>query len=268
MTNSRKIDQVMASEFRYEDDQLVYSLNEYVEQQWIWDGKKVIRVDYRDENQYSENFFYDGRKLIKTTVPAYNLVSEFSYDGSLLEKIEISRDGNSVATLEFIHAGKVLDEIVCHRSVADSDMVWPMWSRYALAPICETRSAAKGGVSVHYKLTWNDENVERIDVSSDGIDPYTILLTYDNKVNPYSQLFGNHEMNESIFGFKMLSENNITSIVMPYPKQGIVHFDYSYSYDGDYPSSRNLTYSYPSLSATFDSVTLRVEKNEKYTYLL
>ena len=277
--NKRKIDQVLASEYLYEDDQLIYSLDEYVEQQWIWDGKKLIRIDYRDENQYSENFFYDGRKLIKTTVPAYNLVSEFSYDGRLLDNIEISRDGNRVATLDFIHADKLLDEIVCHRYVADTDMVWPMWSRYAFAPICETldahgdvggperRSAAKGDVSIHYKLIWNDVNVERIDVSGDGIDPYTILLSYDNKENPYSHLFGNHEMNESVFGFKMLSDNNITSIDMPYQNKGMVHFNYSYTYDGDYPTSRNLTYSYPSLSVTFDSVTLRVEKNEKYNYL-
>ena len=189
------------------------------------------------------------------------------------------------ATMSFIHDDDGVNEIVCRRIVADSDMLWPMWTpmplkvllgngvaeaigRDVAAQMKQTRSM-KSAAEVHYALTWDKdhESVVSIAVSGSVEKPYTITLSYDDKKNPYNQLFANHELNETIFGFRMLSEHNVTSIQKPYENNSEIDFRYSYTYDGDYPSSRKLNYKYLTRSVSSDSVTIRVEKSEKYIYL-
>lgn len=272
VSTNHKIDHVMAVETIWQDTTLFYEGEEFVAEQWVWDGRKVIRIDYRGEYQYSENFFYDGRKIKSTTVPAYNLRSEFQYDGRKLEQIDVFKKDKLSATMAFVHDDNGVSEIVCSTFEVDSAMLWPMWVPKPIKMMVGESVAKNIGSNalkeVHYRLTWdeNHKNVEKIDVSGNSIQSYSIKLTYDNKRNPYDQLFANHEINEPIFGFKMLSENNVKSIKMPYLNHGNVDFNYSYTYDGEYPSTCNLSYSYITLSDTFDSVMLKVEQKEKFFY--
>lgn len=283
--SQKRIDKVLAVENRIQESDTIFAGVEYVAEQWTWEGKKVIRIDYRGENQYSENFFHDGRKIVRTTVPAYYLRSEFKYEGRRLEQIEVFRRDKLSATMSFIHDDDGVNEIVCRRIVADSDMLWPMWTpmplkvllgngvaeaigRDVAAQMKQTRSM-KSAAEVHYALTWDKdhESVVSIAVSGSVEKPYTITLSYDDKKNPYNQLFANHELNETIFGFRMLSEHNVTSIQKPFENNSEIDFRYSYTYDGDYPSSRKLNYKYLTRSVFSDSVTISVEKSEKYIYL-
>lgn len=284
-----KIDKVIATENRWEEAEQIFAGDEYVAEQWVWDGRKVIRIDYRGDEQYSENFFYDGRKIISTTVPAYDLRNEFQYDGRKLDKIDVYKKEKLAATMTFAHNDDVIIEIVVKRVEVDSDMVWPMWSPMPLKmlvgksvanTICSNEimasdkrafnqpKSSNSDVETHYRLSWDKDhkNVEKIEVNGNGINPYTIELKYDKKINPYAQLYANHEINESIFGLKMLSENNVTFIRMPFNNLGVIDFNYTYTYEDDYPATCNLTYNYVSLSATFDSVTVRIEQKEKFFY--
>lgn len=281
----KKIDRVMAIENRYQDGEQIFAGTEYMEEQWTWDGKKVIRIDYRGENQYSENIYHDGRKIIRTTVPAYFVRSEFVYDGRKLNEIDVYMKERQVATLTFVHDDDGVREIVCRRNEPDSEMVWPMWApmplrvlvgsdvaqaigRDAASQLSSERCLTKSESEIHYALTWDNdhESVVRISVSGSVEKTYTIELTYDDKENPYDQLFTNHEINDPIFGFKMLSEHNVTSIRRPYENMGEVEFKYTYSYDGDYPMSRVLRYQYVTQTVESDSSVVRVEKTEKYYY--
>lgn len=282
--SKKKIDKVMAIENRYQDSEQIFMGDEYVAEQWTWDGNKVIRIDYRGENQYQENFFYDGRKIIRTTVPAYNLRSEFTYDGRKLEKIDIYQYDNLAATMGFVHNDDGVSEIVYRCIVFDSDMKCNVFAPLPLRVLVGSDAAqtigrdvekqmllnrsAKSASELHYSLTWdiNHESVIGIAVSGNVETPYSISLTYDDKKNPYDQLFANHEFDESVFGFRMLSEHNVTSISMPFENRGVVDFKYSYTYEEDYPSTRNLTYSYFTMGVLFDTVTIRVEMNERYYY--
>ena len=283
--SQKRIDKVLAVENRIQESDTIFAGEEYVSEQWIWDGRKVVRIDYRGENQYSENFFHDGKKIVRTTVPAYNLRSDFKYDGRKLARIEVFRRDKLTATMTFVHDDEGVREIVCRRIVADSDMLWPMWTpmplrmllgngvaeavgRDVAAKMTQTHST-KSDAEVHYALTWDKdhENVASIAVSGSVESPYVIALTYDDKKNPYDQLFANHELNETIFGFRMLSEHNVTSIRMPFNKNEEVVFRYSYTYDDDYPSSRKLDYKFVTRSVVSDSVTISVEKREKIIYL-
>ena len=278
-----KIDQVVASEERYQENELFYSTPEYVSEQWTWDDDAVIRIDYYLDNQYSEYFFYKRNRIICTRVPAYDLRTEFQYDGRRLEKVEVYRKDELAATMSFERDDRVMSEIVFRRIEADSNAEWPLWTPMPLRTVVGNdaakaigldvakqmqcgHSTAKSGNEVRYKLTWDNGNVVRIDVSGNVENPYSISLSYDNKKNPYEQLYANHELNESIFGFKMLSEHNVTHIHMPYQNWGVTDFRYGYTYEGDYPLTRKLIFNYRTQSISFDSVTIRVEKTEKYVY--
>ena len=272
VSTSQKIDHVMAVENIWQDTTRVFAGEEYVAEQWVWDGRKVIRIDYRGDYQYSENFFYDGRKMTSTTVPAYNLRSVFHYDGRELEKIDIFKKDKLSATMAFVHDDNGVSEIVCTTFEVDSSMMWPMWVpkplKMIMGEIMAKNIGSKTLKEVHYRLNWDEKhkNVVKIDVNGSSINPYSIELSYDNKRNPYDQLFASHEMNEHIFGFKMLSENNVLSIKMPYENHGYLDFNYSYTYEGDYPSTCKLSYSYVTLSSTFDSVMMKVEQKESFFY--
>lgn len=280
-----RIDNIVAEENHYQDTLLFASIPTYLEEDWQWDGNELYRIDYLGDHAYSENFFLDNRnRITQTTIPAYNIMTVFHYDGRKLDRIDIYNHNELYSDMRFVHNDKRLDEIVCNYYMADT-------SNPALVKICDPiaslfknkvgtihamestksieklmKANAKQTVCVHYSLTWDDDNVTAINCSGpDGT--YAITLTYDDKRNPYSQLFGYREITDPIYGFEMLSENNILTITMPYKDINNQLFTYTYQYDGKYPSRRTLTYSYPSINATFDSVTYKYERTETFNYI-
>ena len=281
-----KIDNIYAVENRYFDNQLFNSIENYLEEDWHWDGDELYRIDYRSDHPYSENFFYGShRRLERTTVPAYDIRSEFFYDGRQLDHIDIFRNDNPYMTLTLLHDDDRLYEIDClyHQTTADTASVALLPHTCPLAFLLGRQMAAqleadnrtrlrdmqmRGAKSntIRYLLTWSDDNVTAIDCIDDN-GTRRIALTYDDKINPYRQLFGYRELTDPLFGFEMLSENNITSIRMPYLFNQNQLFTYRYEYEDDCPSKRTLTYSYPAVNNTFDSVMFKYEKIETFQYL-
>ena len=288
LDKNHRIDQITAVDNHYQDDILIMTTDSYIEQKWNWDGKEVYRIDYHGgEHPYSEVFFCDNRhRIIRTIVPAYNIRSEFTYDGRKLEHIDIFDNDELYCKMVFIHDGKQLVEILCNY-YAVSDTNNPILAKIAnpltslvgddvadcLASECSKRLARQMAVSskssayVRYEITWNDDNPTRI-VCTDDDGTRTINVEYDSKDNPFCQLFGFREMNDPIYGFAMLSKNNVTSIRMPYRNNKSQLFTYRYEYDGDAVAKRWLTYSFPSIDyATLDSVIYKFEKSEQFSYL-
>lgn len=281
-----RIDGVDAIESGYLDNQLYYSTGDFVEEDWHWDGKMMYRIDYRGDHPYSENFFYDGRRLERTTVPAYGIRSEFFYDGRQLEHIDFFRNDSNYMTVRFTHDDGQLSEIVVDyfSNEVDTSVVAVAMHSNPLAALLGAELASKleaqsierfcasNGKGVRtrqtrYELTWTDNNVTAIKCTdADGVRK--IALTYDDKRNPYNQLFGYRELSDPMFGFEMLSENNITSIRMPYRFSANQLFSYSYEYDGSIPTKRTLTYSYPVVNGqNFDSAMYKYVKVETFKYV-
>lgn len=289
LDKKNRIDAVYVEERHYQDNNLYHNTGSYVEEDWHWDGKEMYRIDYRGEHTYSENFFYGSHRCLqRTTVPAYDIRSEFFYDGRQLEHIDFYREDDKYLTVTFLHDDDLLTEIDCQyyqlATEADSQIVAILHRHNPIAALLgaevhsklEAENAKRlaaqckrgeGSMLTRYELTWNDDNVSAIRcIDADGTR--NIQLTYDDKRNPYRQLFGYREVTDPLFGFEMLSENNITSIRMPYGRNDNQLFTYRYDYDGDYPTARTLTYSYPTTnSVTFDSVTYKYEKDEKFVYV-
>lgn len=281
LDRKQRIDFVSAVENHYENNALTYAIDNYTAEDWHWDGKKMYRIDYGGDHQYSENFFFDNHnRILRTTIPAYNIRNEFFYDGRQLERIEVFYKDEHYSTMSFVHDGKELTEIECSY-LSDIEPDNPILAKKS-SPLsllfgnkvgelfsntyCKTVRNGKSNASVHYSLLWNEDNVTTI-VYNDGENTYNIEVTYDDKRNPYNQLYGFREFSDPIFGFRMLSENNVTSIRMPYDGKNQT-FTYSYEYDGDYPSKRTLSYSYKSVNFyTLDSVMYKYEKAETFNYL-
>lgn len=280
----QKIDYVTAIENRYSgvENTLYYSTGEYTSEKWNWDGNEMYRIDYGGYNPYSENFYFDGRgRIMRTTVPAYRIRRDFFYDGRKLDKIECYVDDELFSNTSYLHGDGGLYEIVCtyydtgeEKKKSVCPIANPLYvilgheiSDAVSQEICRLSSSDKGSNSeVRYKLSWNDNNLTYIQcVTNEGT--VDISITYDDKRNPYRQLYGYRESDDELFGFKMMSENNILTIRMPYENRGMTLFSYDYLYDGKYPSQRRLSYSYEILNEnTWDSVTVTFEKVENFYY--
>jgi len=284
----RKMDNVVMTENRYNDGALYYTTGTYISEKWNWDGKEMYRVDYYGDSPYSENFFYDNRRrIVRTTVPAYDISSEISYDGRNIDHIDVYEAEQQLMRMDFVRGEKSINEIVCtyYKSVDD---VAKLGAIVRGVPVVSTLGAevvsavagndvrmmaqkgslsTKSGYTVRYALTWKDDNIVRV-VRNDGAESTVITLSYDDKNNPYSQLMGYRELDDALFGFGMLCENNVTLMSMPYENHGVVDFKYSYEYEDDYPVKRTLNYTYNMLSSeTWDSVSIRVEKIETMNYM-
>ena len=274
-----RLDNVVAIESRYIGNEQIYTTGTYSSEDWHWDGNEAYRIDYGGPGAYSEIFFYDNRhRIAKTTVPAFGIVSEFHYDGRMLEHVDYLKDGSLFSTVSFVHDDEQLTEIIRTTFVADSvvsrissSLISSFWGRCDVGQLAQqTRrtNSPKQTQTEHFQLTWSNNNVVAIRCS-DGVEAYDISVTYDDKKNPYSQLFGYHDMNIEVGNFKMMSENNITRIVMPYKNYGNTTFDFKYVYDDeDYPSQRTMSYSFPVINTdTWEEVSARCEFTETYSYL-
>lgn len=258
LVKKEKIDYVTTEETIYVGEAIFYHSDKHVSEQWNWDGNELYRVDYRGEKTYSELFYYDNRNRIRrTSIPAYRIVNEFYYDGRMLERIESYKNDTLFCTTSFVHTdgrmtgmkvrmlenGNVKMQEYANEGplkyLAGKEMAALLYSN-------SERKKGKGNADIEYTFLWQDNNVTRINCFS-GDENWIILLEYDDKVNPYNQLFGYNKMNEGIFGFEMLSKNNITAITMPYRFDENQRFTYTYDYEGSFPSRKVLSFSYMAL---------------------
>ena len=272
---SHCINDVVAVESRYMDEVEYYTTGTYVSETWNWNGKELYRIDYRGDHPYSENLFYEGSRLSWTTIPAYGIRMDYFYDGRKLDRIEVSKDDEPLCRWSFFHDGTTLDKIVCHQFSQSAPLpstnplscyLGNEVSSFLVAQCMAVASERKEESDMTYNLLWADDELKEIQCDV-GDTVWSIKLSYDNKWNPYCQLWGYREMNDPIFGFDMVSRHNVVSIEMPYNGRQSQLFTFSYEYEDDYPVKRILNYTYPSVNeTTWDSVDVRYQRIETIHY--
>lgn len=278
-----RIDQVVAEETMTMGEAQLYHYDSHVSEKWNWDGNQPYRIDYFDNKPCSENFFYDGRKIVRTTIPAYRIHNEFIYDGQKLERIDCFRDDTLVSCMRFYHTGKKITRIKWSlysdtpgetsrfsplRWLAGSPMAMTM-ERHNADILKRSNAKSIDTATATYTLSWNGDNVSRI-VCKEGNSEEAVWqadMTYDDKRNPYRNLFGYNEFNDELFSFDMMSANNILTISMPSDHSDSQLYRYSYKYDGKYPSERTLTYSYIGVDqSTWSETTFSFTRTESFIY--
>lgn len=277
LDHREKVSEVYATELIEHDGAQYHYLDTYLAERWHWSDNELIRIDYSDDATYCEWFYYDARgRLSYTTVPAYGIKNCFVYEGRKLARIDCYRNDELYETLRMTHDGSKLTGIECIPAVLDTKAVLPsqasplkMLMGNDIAVLIEASSGSKAKASgvTRYKLKWNDGNVVKMTCSEPDGTTWEARMKYDNKRNPYSEMWGHYEMSDPLFGFQMLSDNNLTELHIPFKRSQDQLIEYHYTYDGKYPTHRTTTYSYVALSElTWDEIVVKYTKEESINY--
>lgn len=223
---------------------------------WHWDGKKLSSIDYYTSSgalSYIYNFSYDGNQLTRVDCYAANYYIEFSYDAGRIKKFSTYSNGSLYLTGEAGYSNKKLSKMVLtyysKKGTAEEtpelaqvnanmlDLIIPCFDKEEYIKNVATKAVG----SAVYNFTWNGSNISE-QVFTSGSSRTTRKYTYDKKNNPYyGSLMAFYDEGPSVWG----SKNNIVSqIVTVQDNTGMdnTDFHYSYTYDGNWPTIQNITY--------------------------
>ncbi len=286
LVTKNRVSQVFTEERMMMGDVELYHYDRHLSEAWNWDGKELYRIDYHDSPPYSEVFFYEGKQISSTIIPAYRIRNEFLYDGRKLERIDCYQRDTLLYSCQFRHNdGKMTAmDVVYYASLEGTpfqkkacsvlfshvmgDVVGALVAEETVQTnVRRQKKGCKGNYVEHMEFVWDDDDVVVIRSRTD-MEEYEISLQYDDKKNPYSQLFGSREMWDGvILGFRMLSEHNVVSATFPPRANEPQYVNYSYRYDGDYPVRRTVTYSYVAASRQdFEETTYSYTRVDEYAY--
>ena len=119
----------------------------------------------------------------------------------------------------------------------------------AIAKISNTMrtNGAKAGMTIPIKLTWDGDNVSKMETSMTMMGMTMnaeVSFTYDNKKNPYQHfLFGMFGMLEDA-STAAFNKNNVVKAVSKESFMGgtsVSEMNYTYTYDGSWPTSQTMT---------------------------
>jgi len=220
-------------------------------------------------------YTYDDKNRI--TGMAYgDHVIEYAYnDDKKMSKITV-RDGNELeSTIEFGYDGKVVASMVI-TSYYDYKKCSEAWEMVLPRQIVKSLNMAHNDIQskdVHTEVTnltieWDGKNISQI-VSTEENTTVTTMYEYDGKTNPYLGMYGNINNGEVSFMSKnnvikatntrVTKENNTSTEVKTVD-------EYSYEYDGKYPTSVKSTEVYEqSFLGTKYTTTTVTTKTYEYT---
>ena len=268
--NKQRIDYISVDEKATLDGQPLYQYDSIKAEKWNWAGNELYRIDYRYSVTYSENIYYDNKdRIVRTTIPAYRQRNDFYYDGRQLDRIETFVADTLSTVLIFVHTDGTLTQIdrvdyninqtpntSTSQQLNNSTLSRLMGNDIAAAlDVAASRRFAKSKAktsTISYKLEWDDDdNLTHIAYNAADGEEH-IYITYDDKRNPYSELYTSYNLDQTLFGFAMLSPHNVLTIRMPYGVHQELLFSYTYQYTDDYPTQRKLHYSYTTSTSVTD----------------
>ena len=246
---------------------------------WTWDGKKLSKITFYEHSNVLEKadpvvsdvvtFTYDGKKVTRAE-GNYEYMT-FTYDSKELKSVEIydKEEANAlIAKFDFEHKdGKIVKINVTIEGDIDMDKsstvnlekvlfrnilpnVDNAEKTVAKINAVVSKSGAKAQMTVPFVLTWDGDNVSEMaaTITMYGISQTAkITYTYDDKNNPYQNyLFGMINMLDN-GDMATLNKNNVTKSVTTVSYLGQTdteEMNYTYTYDGKWPTSRTMTDTY------------------------
>lgn len=247
-----------------------YTLSRQLVEEWQWDGNELFRIDYsEDDATYSENFFYNWRhQIVRTTVPAYDLESQFLYSQGHLMKIDVTLKGQALYSIEFIRDKKHVTQIELVGSVDEASALHPRLLSHSVGPDVAqaiSQSLAHNPSSkseTHLALTWLDDDLAEI---SDG-QGHTIRYTYGTQANPLRQLYSLYALDNEVgnLDLSLLSKH-----VLAQKEETLAGKTSSttYQFVGDkYPTSCNVVTTFETMSSDNQLVSLTSTEQREFIY--
>lgn len=229
------------SQIFFKDD----GAQEYIQQSWKWDGNTLKSITYYDQGDSigADNFEYTDGVLSKI-VDNYDYYSVFTYTDKQYAKIEyFSNQGVLLSDVVFTYNtdGKVSQLAVTTYTVTKE--LLSMMNRTLSGRILPTSVATQMMKAVqnnavnNSKATTNTSFVYDGDnISSMSVGTYlTTYANYDDKLNPYYYFFPFSTLKESTNNL-VYQKNNPGSMTTTVASADVTT-NFTYTYDGDYPTS-------------------------------
>lgn len=231
------------------------STDKYLRQSWDWDGGLLEAINYYSSGgslSWTENFSYDGKRLVRVDDYLGSEYTTFVYDGKNLKSANYYYKGALEATAAYKYTDGKLKEMVLTEYEGDKSKdvrnlrssVLPFAAEVtnaieAFRASVAERNAAKGIHVFTLQFTWTDDNITRIVATSEG-RMQTLSLQYDTKNNPLKGFLNLYSvwMEDIEDGDLCFSKNNITSIIYNMDGENeVVNFTYQYNAD-NYPTMK------------------------------
>lgn len=223
--------------------------DKYLSQSWDWDGKLLEAINHYSGGNLSwtENFSYDGNRLVRIDDYLSSEYITYAYDGKQLKSADYYYKGNLELSTAYTYANGKLSKMVIteygsKKSEKDrrlQNMNMPFQSEVVevvskfMAKAAASRME-KDFYIVSLQFTWDGDNVSKMIENEDGI-MRTVTLQYDTKINP---LKGFHNLFSDVDGdFLNWSKNNVTKMIVARSGEDnhVITFTYQYNSD-DYPT--------------------------------
>ena len=232
------------------------SIDKYLSQSWEWNGKLLEYINYYSSDgslSWTENFTYDGKRLIQVDNYLGSEYITYEYDGKKLKSANYFFSNSLGATIAYTYSDNKLEKMII--TYYDYYMkhngnllktILPLPSEVtetinkALDKVCADRQE-KEVYTFTYQFTWSDTNVSKIEATEDG-RIITANLQYDAKNNPFK---GFHDLNSDVESNPILclSKNNVTRMILVYSDGDSEVQTYTYSYNSDnYPTMSIMRY--------------------------
>lgn len=219
---------------------------------WNWDGKVLTSI-YDAVGEYTSTFSYDSKNRL-SAIDVQGSHAEFIYDGKYLQKMVTTDEaGEVLGTTEFEHENGKISKITM---IYDDDVIAGKMSkvnplRFMIPnafPVVEKAmkmySKDVKGTQIVFKLNWKGDNVSvlEMEIPMMGMTyTETIEFTFDNMNNPMYGSFASmvSEVGGEIF---FLNKNNPLTMRTLFNGQEFESVEYSYEYDGKYPTKMSTMY--------------------------
>lgn len=230
--------------------------SKYLSEVWTWDDNKLSRIDYPSWGGY-QRFEYENNKISKIIDEDgdYWLVK---YNGKKFDKVEFYYDNQLSGIVIFEYSGSKITKMTTEELWDDDkyDLVSVKNRQFGVLkflipemPLEMTKKSTKSTSETYViKLTWKGNNIEKLEeeeIERNEVYTSTTKYTYDDKSNPfYNSFFG-------VDDYFVSSKNNITKETITDSDNDFWEYEYSYTYDGNYPKECVRIYR----SGTYSSVT-------------
>lgn len=233
------------------------TVNKFLTQVWNWKDNRIESVDYYSVNgglSYTENFSYEGKRLVRVDDYLNSEYTTYDYDGNNLKSASYFLKSSVQVSTTYTYENKKLSkmtETVFDASksrgecrLMNSLLPFPteiseVMSKYAEKAVAN--NTEKEIVVINWQFTWDGDNITKI-VGSAESEVITIAIQYDEKTNPLKGFLTLYslDLQESYEdGNIIYSKNNATRIMWTETDgdNEIVTFIYQYDKD-DYPTMR------------------------------
>ena len=231
------------------------STEKYLGESWNWDGKLLKSIDHYQTNgtiYRTEDFTYDGNRLVRVDNHSNSEYVTYNYDGKVLKSADYYYKGSlEISTAYTYDKGKLTKMVVTDYDAKKSKMenhllnaILPFQSEVVevVSKFMAEASARRTEKYVYtgtLQFTWDGDNVSKITCTSElGSETYfvTLAMQYDSKNNP---LKGFHDLYSDTYYVedKIWSKNNVTKLITEASfdiVDGAIDYIYQYN-DNDYP---------------------------------